>query len=318
MHKSSCQTLYSALSTSIETTMASQVPAWKKLGLKVKEDLQEDPLALTTHLDNAHVTNKQAKKLNKQKRKAEESAPGNKKPPKRVKLPKSERAPPPEKDQLAYLRQYSEDKANWKFSKQKQNWILKNLREVPEKYEAALVDYLEGLQGSSRTRLADDLKKVIATYNEIIEKAEAKVEAELEAKLNGTAKPTEEEKNEQKKPAQIEPQEDVPDLAYAVRCRNLIKVLNDEVVEVKGVEEPNLTTSAVAGDNVDAEESKLLESTESAETEPTQKVYDNLIIDEVEVGGLAEGETSKIVPENGTEKKKSKKNKSKKSKKSKD
>lgn len=306
--------------------MASHVPAWKKLGLKVKEDLQEDPLALTAHLDNAHVTNKQAKKLNKQKRKLEETPSGDKKPPKRVKVPKTERPPPPEKDQLAYLRQYSEDKANWKFSKQKQNWILKNLQEIPTKYESALEDYLEGLQGSSRTRLVDDLKQVVEKYNQAFEKAEAKVEAELEAKLNGTAKPADDEvseKDDKKPQAKNMPQEEAPNVDYAVRCRNLIKVLNDEVVDVKGAAEAGEKQTLADETAVSADETteadltnKPASTADVAEANSQEKVYDNLIIDEVEVGGLAEGGTSKPVPDDESSGK-HKKKKSKKSKKNK-
>lgn len=163
------------------------VPAWKKIGLKIKDDQESGDSLSITHLESATITNKQAKKLNK--RKATTSIDSsNKKPPKRVKVPKSERPPPPEKDQLYYLRQYHTDRDNWKFSKQKQNWILKNIRNIPKDFETALVSYVEGLQGGSRDRMVEDLKVVVGKWNDIQAVAEAKVMAQLEKKRNGERK----------------------------------------------------------------------------------------------------------------------------------
>ena len=57
---------------------------------------------------------------------------------------------------LAYLRQYHEDRANWKFNKNHQNHILKNLFDinaVPSEYVPLIYEYIRGLQGGVRTRL---------------------------------------------------------------------------------------------------------------------------------------------------------------------
>ncbi|CAK7896175.1 hypothetical protein CAAN1_03S02322 [[Candida] anglica] len=293
--------------------MSDNVPAWKKIGLKIKEPSNEDNLTVT-HLESSTITTKQAKKLNKQKRKAEESASndGEKKPPKRVKLPKGSRAPPPEKDQLAYLRQYHTDKDNWKFSKQKQNWILKNIRGIPQDYEVALSAYLEGLQGNSRQRIVEELQKVVKQWNQLADEAEAKVMAQLEKRTNTEAKESskkgeddeddEEVDEESKKKAAKALEEDSkkknetdapPDYDYAVRCRVLIKALTDEEVELKGVESMEETKS-------DDEESS--EPEEESSTEPVQEAQvneekvetssepleDNLIVDTVEVSGYPE------------------------------
>lgn len=59
---------------------------------------------------------------------------------------------------LAYLRQYHEDRANWKFNKNHQNHILKNvfdLNAVPSDYVPLIYEYIKGLQGGVRTRLRD-------------------------------------------------------------------------------------------------------------------------------------------------------------------
>ncbi|KAG0684604.1 hypothetical protein C6P40_005079, partial [Pichia californica] len=110
-----------------------------------------------------------------------------KKPAKRVKLPKSERLKlrkekinDIEKDQLHYLRQFKEDKSNWKFSKQKQNWIIKNIKNIPEEYENIMFEYLNSIQGGSRDRVIIDMKKVIEEWNKMVDEAEEQLKKDLE------------------------------------------------------------------------------------------------------------------------------------------
>ena len=84
------------------------VPAWKRLGLKVKAVVNNDPLALVApRVGDAEVDEQQQKSKTKVKTKAttdtkkrkvdgedddaEKSAVISKKPPKRVKLPKGEK-----------------------------------------------------------------------------------------------------------------------------------------------------------------------------------------------------------------------------------
>lgn len=291
--------------------MSQNIPAWKKIGLKIKEDVQDDPIPLTSHIEDVNLTNKQAKKLNKQKRKLEESKNEDKRAPKRVKLPKSERAPPPEKDQLAYLRQYENDKLNWKFSKQKQNWILKNIKNIPKDYESALQAYLEGLQGGSRKRVVDDLMEVIKKWNKAAEEAEARVEREIQRQLNGEAASDEDDKNEEgedtegnkkAKRTASEPEEAVPDYDYAKRCGVLVKILNDQDVDLKGIEiadadirigekyEENEPSVEAAEENTQPEEEEKKENDEE-ESQEDANTQDNLIIDEVEVAGLSKSDS---------------------------
>lgn len=256
------------------------VPAWKRLGLQVKDEVTEDPLGTTTHLEHDNVTNKIAKKLNKKRKQDEDKNTKTKKPPKRVKLPKSERAPPPEKDQLAYLRQYTDEREKWKFSKQKQNWILKNIEEIPQSYEKSLVVYVEGMQGGARERLVIDLKKVVEEWNKVAQEIEDKVNAEL---YGEKSEEKEEEKKEEKK--QEKKEESGPLRDYAVRCNKLLKAL-DEEVELKGVreeveDEEKDEEKAEEKDEVEVEdkEQEIEEVPKNAENEDT----DNLIFEDIEV-----------------------------------
>ncbi|KAH3679385.1 hypothetical protein WICMUC_001005 [Wickerhamomyces mucosus] len=301
--------------------MSDHIPAWKRIGLKVQEELENDPLSLTTHLDSGKVTNKQAKQLNKRKRAKEAETSGDlitKKQPKRVKLPKSERAPPPERDQLVYLKTYTTDRDDWKFSKQKQNWILKHIKVIEDKYEEYLVNYLVGLQGASKDRLLEDLRKIIGIWN-ASQKEHAKKEAE--AKINKT---NEEQENEDAKivaekklqedkklkksknsSSKVEDDSDSVDYDYALRAKKIIEAISDETLILEGTEdeikepkkdthessevlneETNHEGEKVLDENhVDSEATKDLAISIEPETldQSNSKPLDNLIIEQVEV-----------------------------------
>ncbi|KAK9460404.1 uncharacterized protein V1516DRAFT_652269 [Lipomyces oligophaga] len=65
-----------------------------------------------------------------------------------------------------YLYVYAHDRPSWKFSKPKQNWVLRHLHNfsmIPESWESILLSYLEGLPiGSARMRVIADAKKIVA------------------------------------------------------------------------------------------------------------------------------------------------------------
>lgn len=219
----------------------SSIPAWKRAGLRVKAEQEAEDEALSTkRIESDDLTSKQIKKIsNKRKLQDDTKHKTNKKPPKRVKLPKKERAPPPVKDQLTYLKQFHEDKEKWKFNKLKQNWILKNIKEIPADYEEALVCYLGTLQGGSRDRLVPELKEVINKWNAQYEEAEKKIEEQLAKKLEGgePEKEKEEEtkdKDDEKKDDEKKEEEETVNLEYAVRCKAILVQLVDEDIEVKG------------------------------------------------------------------------------------
>ncbi|ANB13666.1 hypothetical protein AWJ20_4609 [Sugiyamaella lignohabitans] len=214
------------------------VPAWKKLGLKVK---QTDPLAVGIVGTEQNENVKRKRKEPKQETDAN-AEKGPKKPPKRVKLPKNERPPPPEADQLAYLRQYHEDKENWKFSKQKQNWILKNLYTIEESYAEALDSYVDGLVGGARDRVVEEARKVISEWNEFMtkedeeekekEESTSKEVAEKEEKIEeSNAESSKSETSENSKPkskTQEPPQPVAPSESKAIKARHFLELLVGE------------------------------------------------------------------------------------------
>ncbi|CUM66924.1 uncharacterized protein PRCAT00004609001 [Priceomyces carsonii] len=262
--------------------MEQNVPAWKRIGLKVKDEIEYDPLSVVGHLDGANITNKQAKKINKEKRKrADVGQESAKRPPKRIKLPKGERPAPPERDQLAYLRQYDEDTEGWKFSKQKQNWILKNIENIPSEYEDALKKYLEGLQGASRERLVVQLKTVIDKWNDIMRKTEASIEKELEGSENSEDKRELLEKTSD--PKLTENTEEKPTYDYVLRCRLLITALLDKKFELIGID-------SLSEDKSSDTETLIPElephSTSLNDAATVEDLRDNLIIEEAEVENM--------------------------------
>lgn len=225
------------------------VPAWKRLGLKVQEASND-----------VDVGNE--KSLASQKRKRDEQKPtstAEKKPPKRKKVPKSERQPPPEADQLAYLRQFHQDRANWKFSKQKQNWVLKHLYDIPEdKYGEALIAYIQGLQGASRDRVAAEARELINKWNEFMsrtdeqEEGEEQMEEEKEKdeKEKETEKETEKEdekkekENDQKKEKEKESETKPPEEFQAKRAQAIVSALLGEKIKLVLIDEGDVETSA--------------------------------------------------------------------------
>jgi hypothetical protein len=259
--------------------MSENVPAWKKIGLKVKETQDSDPLAITAHLDSAKVSKKQVKQINKRKLDTSDADKKQKKPAKRVKLPKSERPPPPEKDQLVYLKTYSTDKENWKFSKQKQNWILKHIKVIEDQYEDYLVSYLEGLQGGGRDRLVERLKKVVESWNTaaIDEPKTEDQKLEDEAKKEAASNDAE----------QSQDLESV-DADYTKRARKIIEAMTEEKISLRGIDDEEAESSKPLNGNKLEEESK--NELEEDSTKDGELDYDNVDIEHVEVTNFVEPE----------------------------
>lgn len=265
-------------------TTADSVPAWKKLGLKVKNDSDNTEISVE-HLGSAEVTKKQIKRLNQRKRTLDKVTDDAKKPPKRQKLPKDQKRPPPEKDQLAYLRQYHSDRSNWKFSKQKQNWILKNIETIPSLYEKALQVYIEGLQGGSRERVISELQDTLQKWNNHYEKVNASINGEIEEKKVNSPEEkdnTIKDRSTDENGEQIEQAEDkeVPNLSFAKRCATLLHVIGEEIT-AKGIDilnediESSLTTEHLV------EDSNEIESSDSSNPSV-------LLVESVEVNGIGE------------------------------
>lgn len=133
--------------------MSEHVPAWKKAGLAV-ESVTED--SATAPSSNKRTAVSQEK---------------DKKPPKRQKLPKDKRAPPPESDHLVYIKTFVDDKPSWKFNTVSQQWILKNLFNelVPSDYDDYVLKYVSTVKGGARDRVLDSAKQIISDNNEYVQ-----------------------------------------------------------------------------------------------------------------------------------------------------
>lgn len=260
-------------------------PAWKRLGLKVKSVVSHDPLAIATErLAPAPKSKKNDKKQEKNireikdssktkekvntKRKTEddEKEVKSKKLPKRLKVPKSERKESNVvKDQLNYIRQFTSDRNNWKFSKQKQNWIIKNIKHIPEDYERDMITYLKSVQGGSKDRIVNEMKETVEEWNKMVQEAEEQMKKDLESVENIG----EDDKSKKQEEAKFEKQEDearftkkekkklnqqkqreeskknIVDYDFAVRAQTVYQALTDEVIKLVGVEDEQASESIV-------------------------------------------------------------------------
>ncbi len=80
---------------------------------------------------------------------------------------KSRPLPPTKKPHAAleYLRRFCQSKETWKFSKNREIWILKHLfsvNEIPSDYDVSLSQYLQGLKSTSaRSRIRQEAEEVV-------------------------------------------------------------------------------------------------------------------------------------------------------------
>ncbi|PSS27528.1 hypothetical protein M430DRAFT_155231 [Amorphotheca resinae ATCC 22711] len=99
---------------------------------------------------------RRVKRVKKPKAETAETKDTPKKKSKQSKIVKPTATPP--RPFLAYLRQYHEDRANWKFNKNHQNHLLKHIFDlniIPSDHIHLVYAYIRGLQGGVRTRLRD-------------------------------------------------------------------------------------------------------------------------------------------------------------------
>lgn len=188
----------------------STVPAWKKLGLQVKEQATkiEKESSSETKLKRPLETNDETTEETKQK-----------KPPKRPKLPKSERKPPPEADQLVYLRSYTQNKDTWKFSKSKQNWIIRHVYDtaiIPISYHEYLLNYLEGVKGGIRDRIVETAQKTINEWNEFMSEKDSSDKEEEKGEKEENTEAEKPKKPKKKVEVKAPPTEDVARLAQKI------------------------------------------------------------------------------------------------------
>ncbi|KAK5703393.1 hypothetical protein LTR17_022170 [Elasticomyces elasticus] len=127
-------------------------------------DLSPPPPAVETPAKKA--------KVRPQKRIAPESTSSGAEP-----VPKPDTSEPP--DYVRYLQQYHTDKSSWKFSKNTQKGLLKNLfnvQQIPAEHDPALIAYLKGLGGAAaQLRVLEDAEGVLKA---LLEKQERSSEIE--------------------------------------------------------------------------------------------------------------------------------------------
>lgn len=185
--------------------------------------LDDDPLNITTHLSTGNLTKKEKKRIingeNKSsiKKGKRVSKPGTKKKEKLSKEEKNSKKNKILKDQLRYLIEFFRTKSEskfptsilelesvkenygdsltkdesaesgvvevWKFSKQKQNWLIKhffNLDEIPSVYNDLLLLYFKDLQGRSKDELISKCQEKLKQWNDYVEDQETKIKALVE------------------------------------------------------------------------------------------------------------------------------------------
>ncbi|AGO12318.1 AaceriAEL041Cp [[Ashbya] aceris (nom. inval.)] len=177
----------------------SHVPAWKRIQIRQQQQQlgveEEDALNVTTHL---------ATSRSRGQHRAADPAQRIRKPAKREKLPSSERKQRTAtvlRDQLRYLLDFYLEKApdaplppallqqpavaayldarpsaeeaavapTWKFSKQKQNWLIKHLHDIdalPSAYDPLLQLYLRGLGDRARDAVVARCTDTLRSWDE--------------------------------------------------------------------------------------------------------------------------------------------------------
>ncbi|KAK9434236.1 hypothetical protein V1505DRAFT_396684 [Lipomyces doorenjongii] len=78
----------------------------------------------------------------------------------------------------AYLTLYATERSAWKFSKQKQNWLLRHCydtQRIPAEWEDELMVYIVGLpEGAARDRVIEEAKKVLSSKDEDYQQDDSK------------------------------------------------------------------------------------------------------------------------------------------------
>lgn len=236
--------------------------------------IDDDPLNITTHLSTGNLTKKEKKRIinseNKLSIKKEKrvSKPGTKKKEKLSKEEKNSKKNKILRDQLRYLIEFFKTKSEtkfpitvlelesvkenygdslskdvsadsdvveiWKFSKQKQNWLIKhffNLDEIPPVYNDLLLLYFKDLQGRSKDELISKCQKKLKQWNDYAEDQETKIKALFEGEK--TSEQVEEEETEEgeksDEPVKEEKEEvQMPNKELIQRSLKLLEIWKDD------------------------------------------------------------------------------------------
>ena len=154
----STKDLYDRWLASQKITDAEFDPTTTPPALKIHSPVPKPQTSLTT-LPSREAINVQKKKKKKKKKRKTKSKSTTLKPGQSLTSPSQSQPGPPENHAdtqphpaLLYLTEYHTSPSTWKFSKNHQKYLLKNLfsfDKVPSSYEPALQAYLTGLKGTS-------------------------------------------------------------------------------------------------------------------------------------------------------------------------
>ncbi|AAS52644.2 AEL041Cp [Eremothecium gossypii ATCC 10895] len=203
----------------------SHVPAWKRIQIRQQQQQlstdEEDALNVTTHLATGRPRGQH---------RAADPAQRIRKPAKREKLPSSERKQRTAtvlRDQLRYLLDFYLEKVpdeplpaallqqpavaayvdarpsaeeavvapSWKFSKQKQNWLIKHLHDIdalPSAYDPLLRLYLRGLGDRARAAVIARCTDTLRSWEDYTaaEEEHARRVVDATAPADGASEPT--------------------------------------------------------------------------------------------------------------------------------
>lgn len=239
-----------------------------------------DPLNVTTHLATGSLTKKQKRSIingDSSASKKEKVKKGKKEKVKKEKLSREEKEVKRQKvlkDQLRYLVEFylkdfdqlpeqlyelesvrtnypvEEVKSResgentvidvWKFSKQKQNWLLKHfhsLDEIPIQYDTLLVQYFKDMKGRSKVELAKTCNEKLEAWNKYLQDQEEKMARIINDDKSAEKedeKKQEQEGEENKQEQEKEEELPMPNKQVIARSYKLLKMWNDN----KPQEEP--------------------------------------------------------------------------------
>lgn len=119
----------------------------------------------------------------------------------------------------------------WKFSKQKQNWLIKhffNIRELPLEYDELVMQYFKDLKGEAlKQSIAEKCRAKIEEWNKYVEQELAKMKDIVEGNDEGAASESQENAEMQENDAGKEKSEEtqiIPNKDVASRCLQLLKI----------------------------------------------------------------------------------------------
>lgn len=243
--------------------------------------LNEDPLNITTHLASGTLTKKEKQRIirgddtNNNSKKVTKKNPSSNK--KREKLARDEREDKIRntvlKDQLRYLidfyltkvedelpstlyelqnvkTNYPEEKLQrddnkvvevWKFSKQKQNWLIKHffkIEEIPLQYDDLLIAYFKNLKSEGvKDTVTTKCHQKIKEWNEYIEMQELQIKQAIEEKGH------DQQSSDDTKPKEEQPSSIPPNKNIVSRCAKLLKEWQDESGDKNKIEIKNFTAN---------------------------------------------------------------------------